>query len=70
MPKFLVYATEKIYYTKVVEAPDKATIRDMFKKGEFSFENKDIVDGEDFYFEEDDDQIEELDDNQIAILEE
>jgi hypothetical protein len=56
MPKFLVYASEKVFYTKVVEVVDKETLKQMIEDGDIDFNNDDITDGEYFtidgYFDE------------------
>jgi hypothetical protein len=48
MPKFLVRAQETVYYLIEVEAETEQDIRDDFTLGNLDFDNKDIVDGEDF----------------------
>ena len=58
MPKFLVYASEKVFYTKIVEAPDRETLKQMIEDGDIEFENKDIVDGEDFEIDSEVDDFE------------
>jgi hypothetical protein len=58
MPKFLVYATEKVYYTKIVDAPDRDALKQWIEEGDIEFENKDIVDGEDFEIDKEFDDFE------------
>ena len=49
MPKFIVEASETVYYWKEVEADSAEQIKDMVFNGEISFEVSDITDGD--YFE-------------------
>jgi len=48
VPKFRVMARETVYYLIDVEAESEQAIRDDFTVGNLDFNNKDIVDGEDF----------------------
>ena len=48
MPKFTIYAKEKVYYMKVVEATSIESLREQLGKGEIDITSSDIVDGESF----------------------
>lgn len=48
MPKFIVFASERVYYMKEVEAESADQIRDMIYDGEVDFDYGDITDGGDF----------------------
>lgn len=51
MRKFMVYASEKVYYTKIIEADSKEVIQEMLDNDLIEFTNNDIVDGENFEIE-------------------
>ena len=48
MPKFIVTASETVYYWKEVEAESEEQIRKMIFNGEIDFEYGDITDGANF----------------------
>jgi hypothetical protein len=56
MPTYLIYATEKVYYLKEVEANSREELSEQIKAGNIFFEGSDITDGEDFKI----DDIEEI----------
>lgn len=52
MPKYLVFASEKVYYMKEVEADSEDHVRKMIFDGEIDFEYGDITDGHNFSVDE------------------
>ena len=48
MPKFVITASETVYYWKEVEAESEEEIREMIFNGEIDFEYGDITDGGNF----------------------
>jgi hypothetical protein len=48
MTKYIVTASEVVYYLKVVDADSPEQIEDMVYKGELEFTKDDITDGWDF----------------------
>lgn len=59
MTKFAIYASEKVYYTKIVEAVDMESLLEMLQNEEIEFTNSDIVDGENFKIDSDIDVLEQ-----------
>ena len=57
--KFRIYGTEKVYYEAVIEASNLESLREMMDDGTISFDSHDIVDGENFKFDDIIDIIEE-----------
>ena len=47
MAKFYVYATEKVFYLKIIEADNIESAREIVSDDDFKFSNSDIVDGTD-----------------------
>ena len=52
MPKFYIFASEKVYYMKEMEAESEQQIRDMIYSGEIDFDYGDITDGGNFEINE------------------
>ena len=48
MPKFIITATETIFYWKEVEADSEEQVRDMVSSGEIDFAYTDVSDGDHF----------------------
>ena len=48
MKKFIIRASETVYYWKEVQANSEQELRDDISKGEILFDNDDIVEGDDF----------------------
>jgi len=50
--KFSVFASEKVYYFKEVEAESAEEVRQMIFNGEIDFDYNDITDGFDFHVDD------------------
>ena len=48
MKKYIVYASEIVYYMKNVESENEEELRSLIQSGDVMFDNEDIVDGRDF----------------------
>jgi hypothetical protein len=48
MKTYTVFATEKVFYMKSVEANSPEHLKELIKGGNIFFEGSDITDGEDF----------------------
>ena len=48
MKKYIVYASEIVYYMKNVESENEEELRSLIQSGDVMFDNEDIVDGGDF----------------------
>ena len=46
MPKFIVWASERVFYQAEIEAKDRAELDTLLREGDISW--GDAVDGEDF----------------------
>lgn len=49
MPKFIVFASEQVYYVKEVEAESEEQVKEMIFSGEVDFDYGDITDGSNFH---------------------
>jgi len=54
--KFWVYASERVYYAKLIETESIENVRDMIENEEIHFENNDAIDWLDFRIDEKIDQ--------------
>jgi hypothetical protein len=52
MPKFMVFASEVVWYMKEVEAENEDQIREMVFSGDIDFDYGDITDGDNFQITE------------------
>jgi len=48
MKKFIIRASETVYYWKEIQANSKEELGDDISRGEILFDNDDIVEGDDF----------------------
>jgi len=48
MKKFIIRASETVYYWKEVQANSEQELKDEISKGEILFNNNDIVEGDHF----------------------
>ena len=48
MKKYIVYASEIVYYMKNVESENEEELRSLIQSGDVMFDKEDIVDGGDF----------------------
>ena len=48
MKKYIVFASEIVYYMKNVESENEEELRSLIQSGDVMFDKEDIVDGRDF----------------------
>jgi len=58
MPKFMVFASEIVWYMKEVEAENEDQVREMVFSGDIDFDYGDITDGDNFQITEISEEIE------------